>query len=45
MASEVTFDLGNELRDFDYLYSSAYFLLLSLKSLFSPGGEGNKDDL
>ena len=37
MASEVTFDLGNELRDFDYLYSSAYFILLSLKRLFSPG--------
>ena len=49
MASEVTFDLKNELRDLDYLCSSAYFILLSLKSLFSPRRrrrkEGNKDDL
>ena len=44
MASEVTFDLRNEVRDLDYLCSSAYFILLSLKSLFFPGG-GNKDDL
>ena len=36
MASEVTFDLGNQLRDLDYLCYNAYFLSLSLKSLFSP---------
>ena len=36
MASEVTFDLRNELRDLDYICSSAYMLSLSLKRLFSP---------
>ena len=44
MASEVTFDLGNELRDLDYLCSSAYFISLSLKSLFSQKEKGNKID-
>ena len=34
VASEVTFDLGNEVRDLDYLCSRAHFILLSLKSLF-----------
>ena len=48
MASEVTFDLGNELMDLDYSCSRDYFISLSLKSLFFPGGgggEGNKIDL
>ena len=36
VASEVTFDLRNELRDLDYICSSAYMLSLSLKRLFSP---------
>ena len=45
MASEVTFDLGNEFRDLDYLCPGAYILSLSLKRLFSPGGGGDKDDL
>ena len=46
-ASEVTFDLGNELRDLYKLCSSAYFFSLSLKSLLFPGGGGggNKIDL
>ena len=45
--SEVTLDLGNELRDLEQLFSSAYFFSLSLKSLFSQenGGAGNKIDL
>ena len=41
MASEVTFDLGNELRDLDYLCFSAYFISLSLKSLLLPGRKQN----
>ena len=46
MASEVTFDVINELRDLDYLCSSAYLISLSLKSLLFPGRkEGNKIDL
>ena len=46
MASEVTFDFRNELRDLDDMYSSAYFLSLSLKRLLSRGeGGGNKIDL
>ena len=46
MASEVTFDLGNELMDLDYSCSRDYFISLYLKSLFFPGGgEGNKTDL
>ena len=36
MASEVTFDLGNEFRDPDYLCSGDYFLSLFLKSLLFP---------
>ena len=45
MALEVTFDLKNELRDLDYLSSSAYFISLSLKSLFSRGGgEGGRKE-
>ena len=36
MASEVTFDLGNEVRDLGYLCSSAYFIILSLKRLLFP---------
>ena len=39
MASEVTFDLRNEVRDLDYLCSSAYFISFSLKSLLFPGGD------
>ena len=42
MASEVTFDLWNEVRDLGYLCSSAYFISLSLKRLFSPGGGGGR---
>ena len=47
MASEVTYDLGNEFRDLDFLCSGAYIPSSSLKRLFSPGGrkEGDKDDL
>ena len=43
MASEVIFDLVNELRELDYLCSSAYILLLSLKRLFSPWRRKEKE--
>ena len=36
-ASEVTSDLDFELRDLDDTYAIAYYLSLTLKSLFSPG--------
>ena len=42
MASEVTIDLWSEVRDLGYLCSSAYFISLSQKRLFSPGGGGRK---
>ena len=43
MDSEVTFDARNKRRDLDYLCSSAYFILLSLKGLFPQEKEKEEE--